>query len=75
MKVYRNQHEDLFRFLFTEDSLKIERGLELVARSHFSYNFLMKCFLAKYYINWPNFVSRLCLLLKFFSKTGFVSLA
>ena len=26
---------------FTEDSLKIKKGLELVSRRHFSYNFLI----------------------------------
>ena len=31
-----NQHADLFRIIFTENSLKIKKGLELVARPHFS---------------------------------------
>ena len=30
---------------FTEDSWKIEKGLELVSRPHFSYNFWLKSFL------------------------------
>ena len=39
VKISPNQHAGLFRFLFTEDSLKIKKGLELVFRSHFSYFF------------------------------------
>ena len=31
-----NQPADLLRFLFTEVSLKIKKGLELVSRPHFS---------------------------------------
>ena len=31
--------------LFTEDSLKIKKGLELVSRPHFSWDFLIKSFL------------------------------
>ena len=38
------QHADLLKFLFTEDSLKIKKGLELVYRSHISQNFLRKFF-------------------------------
>ena len=30
------------QILFTEDSLKIRKGLELIPRPHFSQNFLMK---------------------------------
>ena len=30
------QHADLLRIGFTEDSLKIKKGLELVSRPHFS---------------------------------------
>ena len=56
---------DLFLFLFIEDHLKIQKGLELVSTPHFSYNFLIKNFL---FINWPNFVTRPCLLPMFFSK-------
>ena len=40
-----NQHADLLRFLFMEDFLKIKMGLELVSRSHFSKNFLIKNFI------------------------------
>ena len=29
IKISPNQHADLLRFLFTEDSLKIKKGLEL----------------------------------------------
>ena len=54
---------------FTEDSLKIKMGLELVSRPYFSYNFLIKNF---FYINWPNFITRLCLLPKLFNKMCFV---
>ena len=43
------------RFLFTKDSWKIKKGLELVSRSNFQ----------------PNFITRLCLLFKLFSKMYF----
>ena len=36
IKIYRNQHVDLLRFIFIEDSLKIKKGLELVSRLRFS---------------------------------------
>ena len=36
IKIYPNQHTEFHRFLSTEDSLKIKKGLELVPRSHFS---------------------------------------
>ena len=36
IEICPNQHADLLTFLFTEDSLKIKKGLELVSRSHFS---------------------------------------
>ena len=68
IKICPNQHVDLLQFLFTEDYLKTKKGLEIVSRSHFSYNFLIKFF----YINWPNFTTRLCLLPKIFSKIHFV---
>ena len=45
MKICPNQHTDLLRFLFIEDSLKTKKGLELVSRPHFSENFLIKIFL------------------------------
>ena len=45
IKIGPNQHADLLRFLFTEDSLKIKKGLELVSRPHFSYNFFIKNFI------------------------------
>ena len=44
IKICPNQHTDLLRFLFTGDSLKIKKGLELVSRSHFSSNFWIKNF-------------------------------
>ena len=34
-----NQHADPLRIVFTEDSLKIEKGLGVVSRSHISKNF------------------------------------
>ena len=45
IKICLNQHPDLLIFLFTEDSLKIKKGLELIFRSHFALNFLIKSFL------------------------------
>ena len=38
------QLADLLEFLFTEVSLKIKKGLELISRPHFSQNFLIKFF-------------------------------
>ena len=35
---------DLLRLLFTEDSLKIKKGLEPASRPYFSYKFLIKIF-------------------------------
>ena len=37
-----NLHTDLLRILFTENSLKMRKGLELFSRPHFSYIFLIK---------------------------------
>ena len=44
IKIFPNQDTELLRFLFTKDYLKTEKGLELVSRPHFSYNFLIKVF-------------------------------
>ena len=71
IKIYSNRNAGLLRIFFTEDSLKIKKGLELVFRSHFLYNFLIKIFLSQCYIN-INFITRLCLLPKFFSEICFV---
>ena len=68
----QNQHAHFLRFLFTEDYLQIKRGLKLVSRPHFSQNFSINIFLQQYYINWPNFITRPCLLSKLFSKIGFM---
>ena len=46
---------------------KIKKGLELVFRPYFSH-FLIKLFLLQCYINWPGFITRLCLLSKLFGK-------
>ena len=42
IEISPNHHVGLLRFLFTEDSLKIKKGLELVSRPHFPYNFMIK---------------------------------
>ena len=39
IKICPDQHADLHRIFFTEDFLKIKKGLELVSRPHFSKNF------------------------------------
>ena len=60
IKICPNQHADLLRFLFTEDSLKIEKGVELVL--HFfdkKFSFIIWHKLAKFHN-----LNRLCLLLK-----------
>ena len=46
IKICPNLHTNLLRFLFTEDALKIKKGLELVSWPYLSY-----C------INWPNFIA------------------
>ena len=69
IKIYPIHHKNLLRFVFTEDFLKINKGLKLVCRSHFSYNILI-IFVLKYYINC--FVARLCLVLQLLSKMHFV---
>ena len=56
--------------------MKIKKGLELVSRPHFSYNFLIKnyfvfCknyFIKLFCINWPNFITRLRFLPKLFNN-------
>ena len=45
IEICPNQHADLLGILFTEDSLKIKKGLELVSRPNVSYNFLIKKFI------------------------------
>ena len=56
----------------SSDSLKIKKGLKLVSRSSFSHNDLIKGFILLYYINCPNFTTRLSLLPNLFSKMYFV---
>ena len=41
IEISPNQRAGLLRFLFTEDSLKINEGLELVSRPYFSYNLMI----------------------------------
>ena len=55
---------------FTENSFKIKKDLELVSGPYFSHNLLMKNFI--FYINWPNFITRWCLVPKLFNKMCFV---
>ena len=45
-------------------SLETQKGLEPVFRPQLLHNFLMKLFLLRYDINWPNFINGLCLLPK-----------
>ena len=40
----KKQYTDPITVLFTEGSFKIKKGLELVSRSRFSSNFLLKIF-------------------------------
>ena len=50
-----NHYVDLIRIFFTDDSLKIKNGLELVSRPHFLYFLgqisLRDCLLPKLFIN------------------------
>ena len=54
------------------NSLLTQKGRELVFRPQFLQNFLIKLFVLEYDINSPNFIYRLCLLLKLFSKMYFL---
>ena len=51
IKICPNQHTDLHRIFFTEDSLKIQKSLEVVSRPHFSYNFLIKKIILLYILH------------------------
>ena len=42
---------------------KTERALELVSLPHFPHDFWRKMFLTLYFVNWPNFIVRLRLVL------------
>ena len=44
IKICPNQHTDLLKFLFTGDSFKIKKDLELVSRQHFLNKILIKKF-------------------------------
>ena len=72
IKLCPDLHTHFLRFLFIENYLKIKKGLEPVSRPYFSLNFLIKKFILYYYINWPKFITRLCLLPKLFSEMCFV---
>ena len=50
------------------NSLETRKGLELVFRLQFLYNFMMELFLLEYDINWPNFMNRVRLLPKYSVK-------
>ena len=45
IKIYPNLHADLLRFIFTEDSLKLKKCLELVSRSQIFVEVFDKIFL------------------------------
>ena len=45
IEICPSQYADLLGFLYSEDSLKINKGLELVSRPHFSKNFWIKNFI------------------------------
>ena len=44
IRICPNNHTDCLRFLFTEDYMKIKKGLELVSRPHFHVIFWWKIF-------------------------------
>ena len=62
IKFCPNQHVDLHRIFFTDDFLKIKKGLELASRRHFLLNFLIK-----------NYFVTLHKLAKFHYQTAFTS--
>ena len=43
---------------------KTKKGLKLVCLSHFLHDFWIKIFFTLYFINWPNFIARLFLILE-----------
>ena len=45
----------------------LQKGPETSFQAMFSHNFLIKSFLLQYYMNWPNFITILCLLNKLLS--------
>ena len=47
----------------------LEKGLGIISPTHFVYGFLTKMFFMLYYINWPNFIVRLSLLLEILGNT------
>ena len=61
-KLRPDQLAQLLRFLFTEDSLEIKKGFAFVIE------FFIKNLPLHYCINWPNFITRLCLLPKLIIK-------
>ena len=57
------------------NSLQTEKGLEIVYMSQFLQNFLINFFNSQYNTKWPNFINRLCLLSRLFSKLYFLRYA
>ena len=67
IEVYKNNLELRclpLAFTFCKAFYKTKRGRELVSIPHFSDEFLTKVFLRLYFINWPNFIVWLPLLLE-----------
>ena len=54
------------------NSLQMQKDLGLVFRLQFFKKFLINFFLLQFDINWANFIYRLCLLPKLFSKMYFL---
>ena len=71
IKILENHHAYLLRLVFTEDSLRINKGLESVSGPYFSQKFLITFFLLCY-INWLNFITKLGLFSKLFSIMCFM---
>ena len=54
--------------------LQTKKSLELVLRLQFLLNVLIKLFPVEYNMNWPNFITRMTLPFKLFSKMYFLFL-
>ena len=50
----------------------LDKGLGILSPVHFVYDFLTKVFLMLYFINLPNFIARLPLLLEILSNMQYV---
>ena len=73
IKICQNQHAGFHRFIFYSGFFENNKGTGAsFIVTHFEDFSWVKVFLLQYYINWPNFITRLFLLRKLFSKICFL---